>query len=404
MRLRSLTVALAVGLVGTMLAIAPAHAQGSLTVKAGGDFGRNEPAGTARMMAPDVDGVPTISVHTDDVVHFVGTPVLLPQGQEPLSWWDQQGTGIDRPYGAILSDPDGDGPNVDAPNKFNLRIFSSTLDNCGDSESNPCSFDGSNSDPVEGVMNPGDEVDGYFVKITAQPNDVLYATNLPPASHTFLKILVVPNGQDTTTQEQLDGAAEGLLTKDENKYHKLVRRLSKPTFTRRGGHRIYDAYAGYDTATIRILKMLPEKLHIRKGDSVKWHFHLVGEQHTATFPFKQGEEVANNGFQPECDPDGQDGDGPDTPADLSGNGPPCPEGSEPEFDLIRKLTAQFGDGVFPSGYESSGLRGEVMPTAEGIDGGTDPWSVRFPKTSSDKGNRYLCAFHGRFMSGWVIVE
>jgi hypothetical protein len=407
MRVRSLSAALAVGLVAALFSAGPASAQATLTVHAGGGFGQDEPAGTARMMAPEVDGVATIQIHSNDVIHFVGTPLLLPQGQEPIGWYDENGRALDSPWGNVQSDPDGDGQGIDAPNKFNLRPFSSTLDNCGDSESNPCSFDGSNSDPVAGVMNPGDEVDGYYVKITASPNDTIYATTLPAVTHTFLKIEVVPNGQDGTTQQQIDDAKKTLLAKEKSKYNHLVNKLSKPTFTREGSHRVYDAYAGYDTATIRILKMMPEKLHIRKGDTVRWHFHLVGEPHTATFPFKKGENVSNNGFVPECDPDGQDGDGPDTEADLSGQGPPCPEGSELEFDVTRSLTAQSGDGTFPGGsksFESSGVRGGNIPSGEGLAGGTGAWPLRFPKTSSDKGNRYLCGIHGRFMSGWVIVE
>jgi hypothetical protein len=401
MRLRFLSVALVVGLIAPVLGAAPASAATTFTVKAGGEFGKNVPAGTARMMAPDVDGVPTIQIHKDDIIHFIGIPILLAKDQEPTAWWSQYGSGMDTFYGPIQSDPDGDSAGVDAPTKFNLTLFSSTLDNCGDSEANACSFDPDN-DPLH-VMNPGDEVEDYYVKFESSANTTLYAANVPVASHTYLKIEILPNGQDGTTQQQLDDAAQSLLAKDKRKYNHLVAKLSKPTFTRRGSHRVYDAYAGYDTDTIRILKMLPEKLHIRKGDSVKWHYHLVGELHTATFPFKQGDEIANNGFVPECDPDGQDGDGPDTPADFSGQGPPCPEGSVPEFDLIRKLTAEFGDGTF-GGLESSGLRSESVPSGEGIAGGTDPWSLRFPKTSGDKGNRYLCALHGRFMSGWVYIE
>lgn len=402
MHRRVLAVALAAGLIAGMLTAVPAHAAVTLTVKAGGEFGKNEPAFTARMMAPDVDGVPTIQVHTDDVIHFLGTPVLLGRDQEPTAWWTQYGTGIDAYYGAIASDPDGDGQGVDAPTKFNLRIFSSTLDNCGDSEANACSFDPGN-DPMT-VMNPGDEVDGYFVKVAAQPNTTFYAVNLPAASHTFLRIDVLPGNQEGTTQDQLDDAAKTLLAKDKRTYNRLADKLSKPTFTRRGGHRVYDAYAGYDTATIRILRMFPERLDVHKGDSVKWHFHLVGEQHTASFPFKKADEVANSGFVPECDPDGQDGDGPDTPPDFQNPEAPCPEGSEPEFDLTRDLTAEHGDGVFPAGFETSGLRGAVIPTAEGIAGGTAPWTLKFAKASPDKGFKYLCALHGRFMSGSVEVN
>jgi hypothetical protein len=78
-----------------------------------------------------------------------------------------------------------------------------------------------------------------------------------------------------------------------------------------------------------------------------------------------------------------------------------------ELDLTRSLTEKTGDGTFPGGsntLESSGLHGALVPHLDGMEGGTDPFTLRFPKASGKNGFRYLCALHGSFMSGWVFVK
>ncbi|MEA2487830.1 MAG: hypothetical protein QOF16_1484, partial [Actinomycetota bacterium] len=391
MRTRSIAVAMAAGLLAASIIAGPAHGATTLTVRAGMGFGKTIPAGTARIMAPDQDGNPTVNVHTDDVIHFAGAaPALLPQGQEPMSWWDQYGGGSGRPFSFFVSDPDADSQGVDAPNKVNPTVENGNANGCGDSEANACSYDGSDADPVTGVLNPGD-TQQFYVKITASPNTTLWALNPPPTAHTILRINVVPNGQAATTQAELDSAKTSGLAKDLRTYHRVVKKLSKPTFTSSGGHRVYDAYAGYDTETVSILRMLPQKLHIKKGDSIEWHFHILRELHTVTFPFKKGEAISNSGFVPECDPDGDSGQGPDTPADFSAT-PPCPQGSGLELDPTRSLTEKTGDGTFPGGsntLESSGLHGALVPHLDGMEGGTDPFTLRFPKASGKNGFRYL---------------
>ncbi|MFN2593765.1 MAG: hypothetical protein ABR579_02610 [Actinomycetota bacterium] len=402
---RRIALALGISLVASFLFAASAQGATTLTVQTNNGFGKHIPAGTSRMMAPDEGGNPTINVHTDDTIHFVGAPAVLPQGVEPNTWWDQYGGGSGRAFSLFAADPDGDGSGVDAPNKLSAIATNGNTNGCGDTQANACVFDGSNTDPVTGPLVPGD-IQDFFVKITASPNTTLWALNPPPTAHTILKINIVPSGQAATTQSELNSAAKSLLAKDLHTYNHIVKKYSQPTFTRSGGHRVYDAYAGYDTETVRILRMLPEKLHIRKGDSVMWHFHLVGELHTVTFPFKKGDAISNSGFVPECDPDGDNANGPDTPADFSA-GSPCPAGSELELDLSRALTQKAGDGSFPGGssrLESSGLHGSVVPHQDGMEGGLDPFTLRFTKTSGKNGFRYLCALHGSFMSGWVFVN
>jgi hypothetical protein len=75
-----------------------------------------------------------------------------------------------------------------------------------------------------------------------------------------------------------------------------------------------------------------------------------------------------------------------------------------EFDLSRVLTAQSGDGVFPGGFEHSGVKGLDAPSTADMSGGTAPWALAFVEKSTKKGYRYVCAIHGSFMDGRVRVK
>jgi plastocyanin len=151
--------------------------------------------------------------------------------------------------------------------------------------------------------------------------------------------------------------------------------------------------------------MYPEKIKLDKGDTVRWHFDdLVNDFHTVTMPYKKALDISNNGFLPVCDPDG-DGDGPDT-FDVDFETFTCPPASgDLELDLTRDLTAQSGNGKFGgNGLESSGLKFSELPSAPGLAGGGESWDVKFTEKSNDEGYRYICAVHGKFMSGWVVVK
>lgn len=397
--------ALAVVAVVTGLLAPSARAATTLTVQIGADV----PKGfSSRMYAPQVNGISTIKIHMDDIVNLKGGAGILPVGTGPHEFYSDNGGGLDEPFGFFASDPDADLTDPfpsDAPYKINPIL--TQVVNCGATEDDPCVYDGTG-----GIFNPGDRFpfDGNtFVQIAAQPGDVFWAVTLyAPNRHNVMKIMVVPGGEDTTTQAEIDAAYEHMRAVDVDTAQALDAKLSKTATKHKDkqtGNWVYDAYAGYDTGVIALFAMYPAKIALNEGDTVRWHFdQLEIEIHTATFPFNEGLRIAGEGFLPVCDPDGDAGAGPDS-FDVDFETFTCPPGSgDLELDLSRELTAQAGNGKFPGGIESSGVRGLMVPSAPDLPGGGDPWDVKFTKASGKKGYKYLCAVHGSEMSGKIVVK
>jgi plastocyanin len=364
-----------------------------------------------RVAAPLDHGVPTINIEKDDIINLVGGGLILPEGTGPFEWQSENTHELDSPYGLIASDPDGDltDPFVsDAPYKFNIGpIDTPTTADCGSSADAPCVVDGTSA------FNGGDrfatsEAGDFFFQVTANPGTTLWVTS--PFGYNrlvSLKINVVANG--VTTQSAIDTAADEIIALETDNANALHAKLSKASTSHNvNGHKVWDAYAGYDTATFALLDFYPTKLKIKKGDKVRWHFSSLDyEQHGLAFPLASAKDIAANGFLPVCDPDGDGAgaDGPDTFVDFETF--TCPDGTEMEFDLSRDMTAKAGDGRYPGGnkkVENSGLRGANIPSAPGLAGGTDPWDLTFTKASSAKGYKYICTFHGGFMSAFVVVQ
>jgi plastocyanin len=152
---------------------------------------------------------------------------------------------------------------------------------------------------------------------------------------------------------------------------------------------------GYDTDHISFFEAFPQDLRIRKGDTVEWNFaQNVVEPHTATTPPKKARKWANAAFEspPVCDPDGDEGAGPDQPADFE-NPMLCEDPSMAELDLPNKFAKQQGDGKVPTGgdrdgdYDTSGLRGGP----EGIP--DDAYGLEFTRKSRDLPFTVMCAIH-----------
>ncbi|HWL65845.1 MAG TPA: hypothetical protein VNP73_07715 [Actinomycetota bacterium] len=409
MKLRVFAVAGAVALAASVVVAPSAQAQNVIDVQMSRPLGKGlRDAFSVRPGAPIVDGVPTIEVARDGIVHLVDSPaILLPEGMAAMDWVDQYARGSDAPWAPIVADPDGDLPGLNAPSRLNIPAFDPTVEECGASAADPCVFDGSNPDPIEGVMSSGDIVSEFFVQITAQPNATIDVIPLVLASDELvsLRIRVIAQEGEATTQAELDGAAQDVRAQERATALEIKKEINSVSRTREGDHWVYDAFGGYDTETIILFGFYPRKLQIKKGDRVVWHFPLALEAHTASFPFKKGLKAGNRGFAFACDPDGS-GEGPDTPPGRSEEDP-CNPG-EPELDLSRKITAQAGDGQFPGGsnkYENSGLKAGWLPTdIDGVKGGTEDWALAFNARSSDKGFKYICIFHGRGMTGKVIVK
>ena len=401
--------ALALALVAALVPSGPVNAQTEpLKIKVGAGLGREVPGFTTRIFAPEVEGIPTITVARETVVRFTGQVILLPTGETPESWREAVASQPDDPFFVLRTDPDADLPGVNAPVGVNTLTFMPTDRACG-TETTPCEFDGSGTDPIADVLNTGDESRRTYVRITAQHNATVWAVQPIPYldEAASLRIQVANPNDMATTQAAIDEARAELRDEDIQLAKDTMAELSQPSSSVEDGVTVHNVHVGGDEGPVALFTFLPHTIDVNEGDKVRFLFDTsVNEPHTATFPFKAGAKVTRTSFVPACDPDG-DGDGPDEQPDFSGEGPPCPEEDQIEFDLRKKLTAQIGDGRFPAenkAYESSGMRWTQLPEGiDGLAGGTDPWDVQMTARNTD-GFRYLCAFHGGFMSGLIKVR
>lgn len=395
-------IALAVALAAALLPLRGAVAQdAALEVRLGAGLGRTVPAFTARPFAPEIDGVPTVQIHSGDVVTLDCCAILLPDGTDPSAWRDANQVASGAPYAPIVADPDGDVPGFSAAVKVSTFAFSPSRFDCGPPE-DPCDFDINGDD----VLNAGDS-GPMSVRLTGNPNSTATVVPQIPREGADLVIEIVPANAATTTQAQLDEARSEMRAADRARALELMEELNKVNRVEEDGHWVYEVFAGYDEGPISLMAFFPQQLRVPRGSVVRYSFeHAISEPHTTTFPAGKAGKVSDRSFFPACDPDGT-GDGPDTPGEFGESGPECPGDSEFEFDLARRMTAEIGDGTFPAprrSYENSGLRGELLPTdIEGLAGGTEPWDVLFNK-SSRKAYGYICVFHGHFMGGSVKVR
>jgi len=401
MKRRFLIAVLGTALIGAMLGGVPARAATTLTVHTLSGLGRELPAYTVRAMAPEEDGAPTVKVMEGDTLKIAGFSLILQENEDPYTWHEENAREIDSAYGTFASDPDPDVPNfLDAPTTLNPFLIH-TPDGCGTAAETPCHFDGKTT------LNPFGFFSGprAWVQIDAKKNSEFWIVPQTgdATAETALKVEVTDDPAAVTTQESLDAYFKSAKASDRAAAEATFKAMQKPRFREEDGHRIYQAYAGYESGPIVFDANFPYKLTIRKGDEVEWNFDYEFNFHTVTFPFKKGVKLANEkGFIFACDPDGS-GEGPDNPPDFEAT-TPCEDMTQFEFDLARKLTAEAGDGVFPGGFENSGFKGADAPTTSDMSGGTSPWSLTFDKRSTKKGYRYVCAVHGSFMDGRIRVK
>ena len=410
---RTIAVLGAIALFGAALPLTSASAglTQTFTVK----MGLGVPKGfSMRVLAPTVGKTATIRIHEGDTVNFKGGAILLPVGQGPQAWKADYATDLDSPFGNFASDPD---PDLTAPfptnaaYKFGLGFIGQGVE-CGADQASQCEYDGSDNNPVEGILYGGDRFEfgnNQFVQINAEPGETIWAMSGFGAvnNKTTLRIQVVPPGDDTTTQAAIDAAKHELADLEKDTAVALDEKLRKETskHTTQNGTTVWDAYAGFDTATIALIAMYPTKLVVEKGDKVRWHFsQLQTEDHTVTFPFDHAKDLANNGVVPVCDPDGGGGEGPDT-FTVDFETISCTKGDgELELDLTNTMVKRAGDGEFPGGKEHSGVRGSNIPEAPLFPPTEASYDLKFTDTSSTEGYRYACAIHGGFMDGFVIVK
>ncbi|MDQ3955832.1 MAG: hypothetical protein M3285_09815 [Actinomycetota bacterium] len=391
-----------VALAAGALSIGPTASAGhaAVTIQVGESLGgRSLPAESMRFFGPD-----TITVHQGDRITFdfrgFHTATMLPTGVG-VDDWLADNTGVTGPFGFAATDPD-DGAGAFKDNF--AAVVTPSQPNCGGTGQAPCSYTG------DGVLNSGApfELPGTFTAtVNSEPGTTFWVVCL--IHHNMRKrIRVVADPASATPQSAIDDVRSDQRARDldwaqatHNKYSD--RRTSHETA---GGRRVWDAWAGVDSRFVSLFAFYPKRLSIQRGDVVRWRFDsLVHEDHTVSMP--DPSIFSRLQFDESmCDPDGDQGAGPDTPAESDpGTGQPiCPEGSTLETDVSDQFWGGTGNNVLTGldDAEHSGIRGsqaeDLTPPAAGI----DAFDVRFRKRSGNKPFKYFCFLHP--MQGTVAVK
>jgi len=385
---------LAGALVGT--GAGTAKAQAELNVLNGFplfEAAQGAPADGMRFYAPE------LNVHQGDTINFqwagFHTATALPVGEDADAWVAANSSQFGQEYFVLAEDPDDTGldPGSSAAKpavKLNNAVAFPSNPTCG-STATPCPYDG--NAVVSSGLPLAEDAESFSMSVDATPNSSFWVICLlHPNMH--LKVNVVPGGEAVTTQAEVDAYAEATIASDGAEAAALHTKLSKPK--KKNG--VWQAFGGVDGDGFGLLGMYPKRLKIRKGDRVRWHFdRLPFEQHTVTFPRKRALSILENDFLPACDPDGDEGEGPDTEPENPDT--ICNDPSQIEIELQPRSIYAYGNGKITSNtdFESSGVRGEF-----GLS--TDSYTLKFKKKSPKKGFKYICMLHGGFMGGRVDVK
>jgi plastocyanin len=381
----------ATGLLAGIFPATQAGAQATYEVQIG-QFLRSAPAESMRFF-PE-----SLTVHPGDVLHFTSegfhTATLLPAGIGADDFVADYASGLDEPWNFISADPDEPQGNA----KANNRVLLPSDPSCGAPEA-PCEFDGG-GDPVDGVLNSGLPIAGpldFSVEVTADPGDSFWVICLVHPKMQ-MRVKVVAGDEEVSDPGDIAQQTRQQIRQDTEHAAALHSKLSdRQTSHRSGGHRVWDAWTGFDTKYLALYAFYPQILNVSKGDTVRWHFDaLYFEDHTVTGPTSKGRRIASQSFVPGCDPDGDAGPGPDNPPDME-DPPFCNDPSQLEFDIPANFVLPRGNGRVTSrhDFESSGISGANIP-------GPPTFDLRFTK-KLDSPYKYLCLIHP-FMRGKVFVK
>lgn len=388
---RRVALASALALVATLFAL-PAGAATTLQVQEGAflfeDF--SPPAEGYRFYAP------ALTVMKGDTINFsingFHTATLLPVNTDVHGWVPANAGGVGKPWSLATGDPDDTGrdPGSDANRpavKVNNRVLFPSQLQCGPATA-PCRYDGTqvvhsgipfSDDPQFAVT-----LDGATLKA----GDVIWVICLIHP-HMRLKITITDDPTKVTTQAAIDEFRTTTLAQDRDWALATHNRLNgrHSSHVTQDGRRVHDVYSGFDNHWVTLLQFYPNRLRIRKGDTVRYHFSsLVYEDHTVSMPLKTAFARAEGDFTPACDPDGDAGTTADTPPQTE-QPPFCTDPTQLEIELSSNSFYQQGDGVFRGAddFENSGIRGAQFRN--------DLYDVRFARVSPDKGWKGLCLIH-----------
>lgn len=380
--------ALGIGLPATTASAAPV----TLKIQVGGDSAVNGVAFEGmRFLAP-----PNLTVHNGDTITFTmagfHTATLLPDNTDAVDFrMDQMGPG--GKYSLVTPDTDDTGMFL-----FNTNDVLPTDPTCG-TPSNPCPYDGS---AVVGSGAPLGGPGSFSVTINDKnvhpnsPANVWVICMVHADMQMRIHVVDASSTGATTTQSQIDAYAKSQVAADHEAAAAALPKLQQQTkHTTASGHKVWDAYAGYDGNGWGLDGMFPSKLHIKKGQRVSWHFtQLMGNPHTVTFP----KSAAVAGFKafptPACE-------GANGAADTPPTSPPpafCANPQDLELHVAASTVLRVGSHKYGGhGYRNSGIEGAGVPSMA-------PYNLKFTHKSSKKGFKYACIIHGGMMSGRVVVR
>lgn len=389
-RARKLPALVVATVVAGLLAVpGTVQAQQTLNIQTGLPFENGAPGEGNRFYAPE------LNVHSGDTLSFANTgfhtATLLPTSVADVDQWRQDNqVGFDKPFSLFLTDPDDTaldpGASAQKPaRKFNNAVAFPNPPTCGAEGQPPCDYAG------DTLLNSG-LFGTWSATINSAPNTSAWALCLVHPTMEF-KINVVPSGQPTSTQAEIDSYLETQGGADADAALDKHKKLSKKHVKKNGK---WQAWVGFDGEGYALIAMYPRRLEIKKGARVQFNFELLSEVHTATIPKDKAKKIFRGDFLPACDPDGDAGPGPDTPPDTQ-EPPFCNDPLQLELDISSKTVSTYGDGKFKGGdYENSGLKGPMV-------GDTGSYTLKFTKKSDSKGYKYMCMIHGPFQTGIVEV-
>ena len=268
------TLAVATTLIfGSLAGIAPTVAGGSTTYVIGVDN-----AGPTGHNYEYVDYFPRagVSVHPGDILDF--------------KWNTATPDGL---HTATLAPPEAALPGLVAPDfddgfqqlQFNPDVF--TRPTCGSSQSNPCSYTGTT------LLNSGahfNAVGGdFFVQLNVSPGPVNFLCLIHPGMHGSVN--VVSDSTPASTVGEVQAAAAAQLASDT-----LGARIaeaqaeSRSITTNTDGTHTVTITAGTATPHVEVPEMLPPKVEVRPGDTIKWVTLTQKDPHTVTFPLGAGSD------------------------------------------------------------------------------------------------------------------
>jgi plastocyanin len=335
-----------------------------------------------------------LSIHPADQINFVvngfHTATLLPVNEDPDTWLAANAAGPEAPYEFFQADPD-DGANAFKYNVSNL-FFPSSFD-CGSADA-PCDYDGSSL--VNSGVALGDSLE-FTTRLDVPAGSTVWAICFLHPAAMRMEIDVVDEATPVQTQEEIDSAYSAAVAQEASDAAALHEQLlDQHSSHMEGNRKVWDMYAGYDTEDFALFGFYPAEQRVRRGQGVEWHFgSLVTEDHTVSIDRKRAKKkIISKDFQLACDPDGDDGPGPDGPPELE-QPPFCNDPTQFEIDAATRLLTGAGDGKYTGGrdLESASARGANIPGEE------EAYQVNFTK-DLDKTIPYICAIHP-FMIGKI---